>query len=66
VTSVSDVPMYSDNELRAAVARAVAAERERIRRLAIDRNALYLAGGVPDDAEPSGLMPFADLIGEQP
>ena len=41
-----------------------AAERERIRQLAITRNALYLASGVPDDGQPSGLMPFADLIGD--
>jgi len=38
-----------------------AAERERIRQLAIDRNALYLAAAT--DAEPSGMLPFADLIG---
>ncbi len=43
-------------------AAAVAAERDRIRQLAIRHHALYLAGGVPDDGEPSGLMPFADLL----
>jgi hypothetical protein len=49
---------------REAALHGMAAERERIRALAIERHALYLAAGVPDDGEPSGLMPFADLITE--
>jgi hypothetical protein len=52
--------------LAAAAPLIAAAERERIRQLAITRKALYLAGGVPDDGQPSGLMPFADLLEDPP
>lgn len=46
-----------------AIAEAVAAERERIRQLATEHHALYLAPG--DDNELTGYLPFADLLGPE-
>lgn len=56
---------HSDEAVAAACEiayeRGRAEERERIRRLAIDHNALYLAHG--DERQLTGMLPFADLLG---
>ena len=47
------------------IAQAVRDERERCARLAERRNAIYFELGEPDpDGEPSGMLPFADLLRE--
>jgi hypothetical protein len=54
IRQVTNVPMYSDDQLRAACAKATADERERCARLAAECPAWY------------GAQWLADLIRQQP